>query len=122
MHSSIWVEHDGSWTWSIEDGKAFEDGHRVLARDDGFPTRGDAREAMQKAWARLLEQGEKPGRPGQTATAAKARAALRAPEWAVMVDDDILALFAEEQAARDYADAHCEGSRIERMRVAIMAR
>ena len=64
MHPVIWKEHDNSWTWSIEEGKAFEDDHQVLARDDGFETRGDAKEAMQKAWVRLLAEGYAPGRPG----------------------------------------------------------
>ncbi len=121
MHHSIWVEHDGSWTWSIEEGKAFEDGHEVLARDDSFPTRGDAKEDMQKAWAKLIEEGKKPGRPGQRKTPAsksitpahKSPAARKSenkesvsptlPEWAVIVEGAIVALFASKTTAQQFA-------------------
>jgi len=64
LHHAIWMEHDGSWTWSIEKGKAFEEGHIVLARLDGYPTRGDAKEAMMARWGELIEEGHRPGRPG----------------------------------------------------------
>ncbi len=121
MHHSIWVEHDGSWTWSIEEGKAFEDGHKVLARDDGFPTRGDAKEDMQKAWSKLIEQGKKPGRPGQRKkTTIKSAAPTKTaptvtqsektklvsptlPEWAVIVKGAIVALFASKATAQQFA-------------------
>ena len=135
MHHSIWVEHDGSWTWSIEEGKAFEDDHKVLARDDGFPTRGDAKEEMQKAWARLIDQGKKPGRIGRPppAAAPKASAAKKTagknnaksvsgafsptlPEWAVIVDGKIVALFAQQAVAKQFASTtHPDGHQIQRV-------
>ena len=116
MHHAIWVEHDGSWTWSIEEGKAFEDGHRVLARNDGYPTRGDAKDAMQKEWRRLMDAGKTPGRLGKTAAtknAARAAGAANAsdavtiadtmPDWAVIGDGCVVALFRDAKAAKAYA-------------------
>lgn len=139
MHHSIWIEHDGSWTWSIEEGKAFEDDHKVLARDDGFPTRGDAKEDMQKAWARLIDQGKKPGRIGEAPPATAPAAAPKTsqikkpaantktatvngafsptlPEWAVIVDGKIVALFAEQAVAKKYAGSvHADGHQVQRI-------
>ena len=143
MHHSIWTEHDGSWTWSIEEGKAFEDDHKVLARDDGFPTRGDAKEDMQKAWARLLAEGKKPGRIGKirsTASAAtkkstpapktgKAKTSLNGttassdliptlPEWAVIVNDQIVAMFTSKSVAETFAKSnHAKSHSIEKIRI-----
>lgn len=135
MHPVIWKEHDDSWTWSIEEGKAFEDGHAVLARQDGFPTRGDAKEDMQKAWARLISEGKEPSRigkvPGKTAVskpAAKDAAAKKPsaktaaadgfdptlPEWAVIADARVVALFADKKAAQRYAKA--EGAKTHSVR------
>ena len=126
MHPVIWKEHDNSWTWSIEEGKAFEDDHKVLARDEGFATRGDAKEAMQEAWDRLIDEGKTPGRPGQL----KARAATPpgdatsdggstneiAPrdteaqlEWAITVDNRIVAVFATQSLARKFGRANHKG-------------
>lgn len=130
MHHVIWVEHDGSWTWSIEEGKAFEDSHKVLARNEGFPTRGDAKEDMLKEWARLIDEGKKPGRPGQkkSASAKKPTSGVKSttaarnaaksqspqldptlPDWAIIVNGKIVAMFAQKTAAQKYGKAHHDG-------------
>lgn len=124
MHPVIWKEHDNSWTWSIEEGKAFEKGHEVLARDEGFATRGDAKEAMQEVWLGLIEAGRKPGRPGSIATSLpsdqddsrrnssnkkKARVVNDAKdslEWAVVTNDKIVAVFATQSQAKKFGSAN----------------
>lgn len=138
MHPVIWKEHDNSWTWSIEEGKAFEDDHQVLARDEGFATRGDAKEAMQIAWDRLLAEGKTPGRPGllkpppktagddaavmsstDEAHASAARAAQL--EWAIAVDGEIVAVFATQSKAREYGRRNYKGKyRLQRVNCTIL--
>jgi hypothetical protein len=126
MHPVIWKDHDNSWTWSIEEGKAFEDDHRVLARDEGFATRGDAKEAMQKAWDRLLAEGKTPGRPrqlkpGSAPEPSDAKSECESAdqhvaadkkvqlEWAVAVDDKIVAVFAGQSSAQKFGRAKHKG-------------
>ena len=126
MHPVIWKEHDNSWTWSIEEGKAFEDDHQVLARDEGFATRGDAKEAMQKAWERLIAEGKTPGRPGLLKPAPQAPVITASNEdaheeahesgdkanqleWAVTEDDKIVAVFATQSSAREFGLRHHKG-------------
>ena len=124
MHPVIWKEHDNSWTWSIEEGKAFEADHQVLARDEGFATRGDAKESMQKVWDRMIAEGKTPGRPGRLKPPAaaqpgdaesggadrKANASTNKKarlEWAVVVGDRIVAVFATQSKARKFGrDSH----------------
>lgn len=113
MHPVIWKEHDNSWTWSIEEGKAFEDDYQVLARDEGFATRGDAKESMQKAWERLLAEGKTPDRPGQLKPSSEATAECVDKkiqlEWAVAVDDKIVAVFATQSRARKFGRENHKG-------------
>lgn len=130
MHNVIWKEHDGSWTWSIEEGEAFEKDHQVLARDEGFHTRGDAKEAMQKEWARLIDEGKTPGRPGQLAppsaegeaagakpTPAKSKKTERQaapgnnaqPEWAVVANGQIVAVFVDQKLAKKFGKDNYKG-------------
>lgn len=45
----VFEDHDGSWTWSIEVGEPFEPDHRVLATNQGYPDRKEAREALEEA-------------------------------------------------------------------------
>lgn len=45
----VYEDHDGSWTWSIEVGEPFEPNHRVLATNQGYPDRKEAREALEEA-------------------------------------------------------------------------
>ena len=106
MHPVIWKEHDNSWTWSIEEGKAFEDDHQVLARDEGFATRGDAKESMQKAWDRLIAVGKTPDRPGQLKPSSEEpRECVDEKiqlEWAVAADGKIVAVFTTQSKARKF--------------------
>ena len=51
----VYEDHDGSWTWSIEMGEPFEDDHRVLATDYGYPDRKEARSAMEQAMLGVSE-------------------------------------------------------------------
>ena len=143
MHHVIWVEHDGSWTWSIEEGKAFDDDHKVLARDEGFPTRGDAKEDMLKAWSQLIDEGKKPGRPGQRKTTAVAKSqpkkkttgsgknaksaaaepafSAAIPEWAVIVDGTVAAMFAQKTAAQKYAKAnHAKNHDLKKIQIGLI--
>jgi hypothetical protein len=112
--------------WSIEEGKAFEDDHRVLARDEGFATRGDAKEAMQQAWDRLLAEGKTPGRPGamkasimsgQTDSFCETHDSNPKPstevdpqlEWAVVAGDRIVAVLATQSEARKFGQENHKG-------------
>ena len=115
----------------------------MLARDDGFPTRGDAKDEMQKAWARLLAEGKKPGRIGKLKSAAsteankippssktgKSEKSLNGaaasskliptlPEWAVIVNDEIVALFTSKSTAESFAKSnHAKSHSIEKIRI-----
>jgi len=126
MHPVIWKDHDDSWTWSIEEGKAFEDDQQVLARDEGFATRGDAKEAMQKAWDCLIAEGKTPGRPGMLKRAPAARSGDTTSEganadgktstdkkvkleWAVVVGDKIVAVFSTQSQARKFGRENHKG-------------
>jgi len=129
MHHAIWIEHDGSWTWSIEEGKAFEDDHKVLARNDGFPTRGDAKQAMQEEWARLVDAGKKPGRLTKRTQKTNTKnesenepASLFAkiPQWAVIENSAVLALFSTQKLAKDYVASNQDKAlRVEKISIGI---
>ena len=136
MHPVIWKDHDNSWTWSIEEGKAFEDDHQVLARDEGFATRGDAKESMQKAWDRLIAEGKTPGRPGalrattpatpadpnsEKADAAAATNTKSQLEWAIVVNDKIVAVFPTQSTARKFGRENYKGKyKLRRVTCAIL--
>lgn len=53
----LFLDHDGTWTWSLESGKAFEPGHRVYDRGEGCYSKGDARKEAEAALERLLSRG-----------------------------------------------------------------
>ena len=53
----LFLDHDGTWTWSLESGKAFEPGHRVYDRGEGCHSRGEAARKAKEALARLLQLG-----------------------------------------------------------------
>ena len=58
LYPVIYLDHDGTWTWSVESGKAFEAEHRVYDRDTGYATKGDAREAALARMAQILREGQ----------------------------------------------------------------
>lgn len=45
----VYEDHDGSWTWSIEVGEPFEPDHKVLATNQGYPDRKEAKTALELA-------------------------------------------------------------------------
>jgi hypothetical protein len=131
--SMIYQEHDGTWTWSIEIGEPFEDGYRVIDRNDGYLTRNDAKEAMVEAMAHhqadlakkpsVLESS--PSRSEPRAKAAPEPVNLKItkpiistggaifsdalPEWAVVVDDRIVALFVDRTQATAFGNKSYRG-------------
>ena len=123
----VFEEHDGSWSWSIERGEPFEADHEVLRNDDGYETRRDAQEAMQRAMLEIglklpsraalqaasdpeeavavSEAESKPPSAKTTATSSD----LPIPKWGVVYRGRLVALFQTREDARRYEKWRYEG-------------
>lgn len=116
LYPVVFQDHDGSWTWSIESGKAFEASHRVHATNNGYETQGDARAAVKVRLAELVASRSKgaaaeqaaavvPAAPPTKATAADESATTPLPEWGVYASGSLLAIFADKQLAQTFCKA-----------------
>lgn len=56
LYHVIYMDHDGTWTWSVESGKAFSPEHKVYWYELGYPTQGEARSAALQKIAQIEEQ------------------------------------------------------------------
>ena len=53
----LYLDHDGTWSWSLESGKPFEADHRVYDRGEGCHNRRQATREAQAALKRIVESG-----------------------------------------------------------------
>src|SRR5262245_10794753 len=105
LYPVVYQDHDESWRWSIASGTDYEPGHKIHDRREGYLTREDARKAMEKRLAELRgtaepathAQGTEPARTA--AASAAARPAQVLPDWAVVVQGQIVAIFLDETDA-----------------------
>lgn len=56
LYHVVYLDHDGTWTWSVESGKAFTENHRTYGFDTGYPTQGAARTAALEKIAQIEAQ------------------------------------------------------------------
>ncbi len=128
----IYEEHDGSWTWSIEVGEAFEDNHQVLDRNDGYLTRRDAQVAMSVAMQNL---GSTPiAKIPHTPVTSSPKIDKQKPQpqddplspivtgippWAVVKNSKTLALFQTQHAAKKYC-LGMKGASVKRARLQLI--
>ncbi len=143
----LFQDHDGSWTWSLEIGEVFEDGYELVARNEGYPTRADAKEAMVEALARYNESQAAPSatsapappepepvkpppaKPEPAASKKKQKKKARKPgpapaagppDWAVIVEGRIVALFLDAEQARAFGHSVYQGQHaVERIRYSV---
>ena len=117
LYPVVFQDHDGSWTWSIESGKAFEASHRVHATNNGYETQGDARAAVKMRLAELVASRSRgaaaeeaaavvsPAPPTKATAADESATSTPLPEWGVYTGGSLVAIFADKQLAQTFGKA-----------------